>query len=435
MKASKTIHRVSAFIAIVSLLLALLIPLNSAFSQTKKTLEKQRDELNDKIELTKKLIKESEKNQKSTTAQVQMLNEQLAYREQLLNNINNDIGEIDEEITTKADDVEKMRHQLKSMKTEYAQMIRNSYIHRSGHDKLMFLFSANNFNQAYKRFKYTQRYADVRKKQVHMITGTQEEIENRITDLQLTKQEKEKLASNKEKEKNEIEENKKEQKKKLESLKSEEEELRADQKKQKKDRDKLTAKIQEIIAEEIQKEQEKQREAEKVKAAKDKAAGNTTTTTKAATKTIEVAPETILANTDFENNKGALPWPVAAGVVTSHFGKHAHATLDQVTVNNNGVDFTTENEASALAVFNGTVSSVFNIPGAGQNIIVTHGSYKTVYSGLASVSVSVGEKVTTKQKLGTVMNNGGEYSLHFEVWKVGSESGSAQNPELWLKKK
>jgi murein DD-endopeptidase MepM/ murein hydrolase activator NlpD len=99
------------------------------------------------------------------------------------------------------------------------------------------------------------------------------------------------------------------------------------------------------------------------------------------TTAIALAPETVLLNKDFEKNKGALPWPVSAGVITSHFGKHAHPSLAQVTVNNNGVDFTTDKNASALAVFSGKVTSIFSIPGAGQNVIVTHGSYKTVYSG------------------------------------------------------
>ena len=418
--------------------LALCFSWSKVSSQSKKSLEKQRNELNEKIELTKKLIRESEKNQKTTSAQVQMLNEQLHYREQLLANINSDIETLDSEIGVKSQDVEELKSQLELMKDEYAKMVTNAYIHRSAHDKLMFLFSAENFNQAYKRFKYTQRYAEIRKEQVHDIMGTREEIESNITALQSDKIAKEQLANNKEKEKQEIEQNKNDQKKKLAELKTEEETLRSQQKKQKADRDKLTAKIQQIIAEEIKKEQEKALAEQKAKAAKANASGTTVKTdnaTKTSSKAIELAPETKLANADFESNKGSLPWPVSAGVVTSAFGKHPHASLENVVVNNNGVDFHTENGTSALAVFNGTVTSVFSIPGAGQNIIVTHGSYKTVYSGLSNVSVKVGDKVTTKQKLGTVMNDGDESTLHFEVWKVGSESGSAQNPEAWIKKK
>lgn len=431
-------YRTRIWIASGLIILALCFSWSQVSSQSKKSLEKQRNELNEKIELTKKLIRESEKNQKTTSAQLQMLNEQLHYREQLLNSINEDISTLDEEIDVKSQDVEQLKSQLELMKEEYAKMVTNAYIHRSAHDQLMFLFSADNFNQAYKRFKYTQRYAEIRKEQVRDIMGTRAEIENNINALQSDKQAKEQLANNKEREKQEIEQNKNDQKKKLADLKTEEETLRAQQKKQKADRDKLTAKIQQIIAEEIKKEQEKALAAEKAKAAKAKADGTapkTDNATKAAPKAIELAPETKLANADFESNKGSLPWPVSAGVITSAFGKHPHASLENVVVNNNGVDFHTENGASALAIFNGTVTSVFTIPGAGQNIIITHGSYKTVYSGLSNVSVKVGDKVTTKQKIGTVMNDGDESTLHFEVWKVGSESGSAQNPEGWIKKK
>ena len=179
------------------------------------------------------------------------------------------------------------------------------------------------------------------------------------------------------------------------------------------------------------------KEAERRKAnAANATASNTSSGSSVKTaKVIELAPETVLVNTDFEKNKGGLPWPISAGVITSRFGKHPHTSLEQVIVNNNGLDFTTEKNASALAIFSGTVSSVFNIPGAGQNVIVTHGSYKSVYSGLSDVNVEVGDKIDAKQKIGTVMYDGEEYTLHFEVWKVGSEAGSAQNPELWIKKR
>jgi septal ring factor EnvC (AmiA/AmiB activator) len=426
----------------VTLFAMFMLPFGQVFSQSKKQLQKQRDELNEKIELTKKLIKESEKQQKSTTSQVQMLNEQLAYREQLLANINNDIVEIDGEIEVKHKDIESLKTQVGEMKREYGKMIYNAYRNRSSYDKLMYIFSAQNFYQAYKRFKMTQRYAVVRKNQAMVIAGTQQEIEINVNLLEQNKTEKQELAEKKEREKEEMAENKKEQQKKLSELQTEETKLRDQQKKHKQDRDKLSAKIQEIIAEEIRKENEK-KEAERKKAAANTATASTSgtntskgaTTAAKSTTAIALAPETQLLNADFENNKGALPWPVSAGVITSHYGKHAHPSLEQVTVHNNGVDFTTEKNASAQAVFAGTVSSVFNIPGAGQNVIVTHGSYKSVYSGLADVSVKVGDKIAARQKLGTVLFDGEEYTLHFEVWKVGSEAGSAQNPELWIKKR
>ena len=449
---------------IVTAIMALtifIIPLCAVVGQSKKDLQKQRDEINDKIEQTKKMIRDSERQQKSTIRQVQLLNEQLTFREQLLSNINNDIHTIDGEIKKKNHYIGEMEQQVDQMKREYGRMIYNAFRQRSSYDKLMYIFASEDFHQAYKRLKMTQRYADARKKQAFMILGKQEEIKSNINDLERDKQSKARLADAKEKEKEEVEADKVEQQKRLQALKKEEGKLRKQQDKQKADRDKLTSRIQAVIAEEIRKENAKKMEEEKnaaaaaAAAAKSTAAKSTSGTTASAPKTtttstttttaaapaakktaaVALAPETVLVNKDFEKNKGALPWPVSAGVITSHFGKHAHPSLAQVVVNNNGVDFTTEKGANALAIFGGKVTSIFNIPGAGQNVIVTHGSYKTVYSGLETVSVKIGDAVSTKQKLGTVMYDGEDYTLHFEVWKVGAEAGAAQNPELWIKKR
>ena len=456
----KQLHRSNALWLSIAMILFFLIalPVWQGVAQTKKDLQKQRDEINDKIEQTKKMIRDSERQQKSTIRQVQLLNEQLAFREQLLTNLNNDIHTIDGEIKRKNHYIGEMESQVKQMKKEYGRMIYNAFRQRTSYDKLMYIFASADFHQAYKRLKMTQRYAEARKKQAFMILGKQEEIKSSVDELERDKTNKALLADAKEQERKEVEADKTEQQQRLQALKKEESKLRKQQDKQKADRDKLTARIQSVIAEEIRKENEKKMAEEKKAAAalaakdatskKTNSAASTgstsaTKTTAAApatestkkTTAIALAPETVLVNKDFEKNKGALPWPVSAGIITSHFGKHAHASLAQVTVNNNGVDFTTDKNASALAVFSGKVTSIFNIPGAGQNVIVTHGSYKTVYSGLETVSVNIGDAVSAKQKLGTVMYDGEDYTLHFEVWKVGADAGAAQNPELWIKKR
>jgi septal ring factor EnvC (AmiA/AmiB activator) len=440
----------------------LAVPVWQGVAQSKKDLQKQRDDINGKIEQTKKMIRDSERQQKSTIRQVQLLNEQLAFREQLLSNLNNDIHVIDGEIKRKNHYIGEMESQVGQMKQEYGRMIYNAFRQRTSYDKLMYIFASADFHQAYKRLKMTQRYADARKKQAFMILGKQEEIKSSVDELERDKTSKAQLADAKERERREVEADKTEQQQRLQSLKKEESKLRKQQDKQKADRDKLTARIQSVIAEEIRKENEKKMAEEKkaaaALAAKEAAAKKTSTststtgttatttaksTTAAApaaetakkTAAMALAPETVLVNKDFEKNKGGLPWPVSAGVITSHFGTHAHPSLAQVTINNKGVDFTTDKNASALAVFSGKVTSIFNIPGAGQNVIVTHGSYKTVYSGLETVSVKIGDAVSAKQKLGTIMYDGEDYTLHFEVWKVGAEAGSAQNPELWIKKR
>lgn len=299
--------------------------------------------------------------------------------------------------------------------------------------------------------------------------NAQLEISENISRLEGNRQTKLALSSDEQNERNEIALNKSEQQKKLEFLKSEEGKLSELQRAKEVERRQLTTKIEEIVRQEIAAENERVRkkEAEKARLAEEKkkedqrrAAANAVAANNAsanatgsgvpvksntpvtppkpverATPKIESAPEVVLANTVFEQNKGSLPWPVSSGAIGSKFGRHAHETISGIEVNNKGVDFVTSANADIYTVFNGTVSSVFTIQGAGMNVIVTHGAYKTVYSGLQNVFVTVGSKVNTKDKIGTVADNGDGYVLHFELGKVSEAGWVPQNPELWLKRR
>lgn len=430
----------------------------ASFAQKKTDLQQQRDEINEKIALTKKLIRESESQQKNTSSQLAVLNEQIAYRESLIKSISKEITVIHSEIQSKEQRNVQLEQQIKDLKEEYGRMVYLAYRNRSAYDRLMYIFAAEDFNQAFKRFKITQHYAEARKKQVDAIKEMQAEIAANISGLSQNKKEKESLAGDREKEKAEIDEAKKTKQQKLTSLQQEEKKLRDQQKKQEADRKSLTKKIEEIIQAELaaerKKAEEERKKAEAQKAATADKSGTTaaapksstgstsssttasstgSSSTKSAASTL--APEVKLLNADFEKNKGALPWPVSSGIISTHFGRQAHPSISGIEVNNNGVDFITEGNGYAQVIFTGTVSSVFNIPGAGMNVIVTHGTYKSVYSGLKDVSVKVGDKVTAKQRIGTVLSDGDESILHFEIWKVNSESGAAQNPELWIKRR
>lgn len=390
-------------------------------AQTKKDdLQRQSDELNEKIALTKKLIREAESGQKLTSNQLAVLREQIRYREALIASISGEIRSIDQEIDSREKNIESLQAELNAMQKEYARMVVSAYQNRSSYDKMMYVFAADDFNQAYKRFKMTQHYAERRKEQMISMQKKQAELAAAVQTLQENKKQKQSLAASKEDEKKAIDDDKKKQEVKLSGLKAEEKKLREQQKKQESDRKKLTARIEEIIRAEIEAERKRT---------------SSSSGTAAGASKLELAPEVKSLNADFEKNKGALPWPVQKGVVTSRFGRQPHPSIAGIEIDNKGIDFTTEKGGHAVAVFGGTVSSVFTIPGAGQNIIITHGSYKSVYSGLETVSVKVGDKVSNNQHIGTVIGNGEDHVLHFEIWKITAESGAAQNPELWLRKR
>ncbi len=441
------------------------------FAQTKKAeLTSRRSELNEEIARTKQLIKEYQADQRNASAELSLLNEQIRLREELIRSINAEVGTIDGEIRRGEGKVVELEASIQDLKSEYAKMIYNSYKQRSSYSKLAFVLSSSDFFQAVKRVQLLKQYAENRKFHAQQMKDTQLEIAENISMLEGNKQTKLTLSNDEINERNEIAQNKIQQQEKLSALKSEEGKLREVQRQKELERRQLTAKIEEVVRQEIAAENERIRkqEAEKARLAEEKrkeeqrrAAANATASNNASanatgaaapvktntrdtsgTKPIEIAapklesaPEVVLANTVFEQNKGSLPWPVPSGAIGSKFGRHAHESIAGIEVNNKGIDFITSANAEIYTVFNGTVTSVFNIQGAGMNVIVTHGAYKTVYSGLQNVYVSVGSKVNTKDKIGNVADNGEGYVLHFELGKVSEAGWVPQNPELWLKRR
>ncbi len=138
---------------------------------------------------------------------------------------------------------------------------------------------------------------------------------------------------------------------------------------------------------------------------------------------------------NFAANKGRLPWPVTSGYISEHYGKNKHPVFNIYT-ENYGIDIKTTKGQSAFAIFAGEVSSVIFIPGAGQTVLVNHGSFYTVYSKLKNVRVNKGDKVKLKQVIGGVKTDeNGSTQIHFEIWQVGANgSPSKVNPEFWVRK-
>lgn len=433
------------FIIVSSIITGVLVSQWMLAQNKKELLKTQRDEITAKIKETKAMIADSEKKQRLTSNQIAMLNEQIRYREKMIENIDGELGQLDVTIQQEQNQIVQLEFQVESLKSEYAKMVYQAYKNRNTYNSIVFILSADDFYQAYKRYKIMQALSEGRQKQVEIIQETEQTLKDKINELKYSRHEALALKKEQEVVKTEIDQDRQSQQDKLGKLKKEEGKLRAQQKKLDGDRKKLNSKIQDIINRELAAERKKEEEkikkltavntpkTETPKGESPKAPLATKTETKSTA--ITLAPEVIALNSNFETNKGNLPWPVAQGTITSRFGKHSHPSLEDIVLNNNGVDFTTKQGENVLCVFGGKVTSVFSIPGAGYNIIVTHGTYKTVYSGLAQVSVKVGDKVSSKQSMGSVGLTDDEAVLHFELWSVNSTKGTAQNPESWIKRR
>jgi len=396
-------------------LLPLLLATALVFGQSKKELEKRRDALDKQIRTTTTLIEQARKEQRVTQEQLQLLESQISARAQLIRAMDTEVRVADDRIRADEEAIAALKADLATLKEGYARMIAAAYRNRSAYDRLSYLFASSSFQQAFRRSRYINQLAAQRRRQAALITETQASLDGRVSALKEQRKEKAMLLSEQVQEKRQLDTDRAGQQQALNGLRKEESRLRQTQKKQENQRRDLEAAIRKAIEEAV-----------KPKTGSKSASG------KPAKLDVTLTPEARELSNDFEKNKGKLPWPVEKGVITGRYGKQAHPVLKGIVIDNNGIDITTEKGANVRALFRGEVTSVIVLQGAGKAVIVSHGAYRTVYSNLASVSVSKGDKLSTKQAIGTVLTGDDGAVAHVEVWRITAEGAVNVDPALWL---
>ena len=377
-------------------------------AQNKADLQKERDAIQAKIATTEKLLNQTASNKKDALVQLRLVNERMNLREQLIRHHQAEIRALERSMTNTDSEIRSLEGHIAAMKDEYARMIQAAYKHSLGHNPWMYVFAAEDFAQAVIRFQLLQSYSSLRKEQVEQIQGSQLELaENRLS-LEAKRAELEKVLADVRSERNRLADDRSQRQALVESLKGEESRLRAQVQQAEAEKKRLNDAIRAIIEAEL-------------KAERASSAGE-----------FALTPEGKIVSAAFERNRSALPWPVLRGVLTGKFGRQPHPSLPGITIDNNGIDISTEAGSSVLSVFGGTVSSTFEIPGAGWTVILSHGAFRTVYSNLKTATVAKGGQVEAGEKIGTVLTANGQSSLHFEVWRVQGNTHSPQDPAQWL---
>ncbi|RYG07174.1 MAG: peptidase M23, partial [Chitinophagaceae bacterium] len=324
---------------------------------------------------------------------------------------------------------------------EYAGMIRFAQRNRNSYDKMMFIFAARDFNQAYKRIKYLQQFSQYRKKQAGYIENTQQDLNGKIKILDRTLKEKSDLLREQERERERLGKDKSQQSAVLNNLNKQERQFKQDINTRKKQQAQIDKAIRLAIQRAIEEAKRKAAEEARIAAAREAAArAAAVAKAKAENKPVPVAPTVkekttneLLTNdagsaklaAGFENNRGRLPYPVS-GTITEHFGVHK---VDQASMNNEGVNITGSTGDAVRSVFDGEVLAVSLIYGK-YVVIIMHGNYFTIYQNLRSASVSKGDKVSTRQTIGTLASSGDVAELHFEIMRGQTKL----NPEAWISK-
>jgi murein hydrolase activator len=395
---------------------------NFIYGQNKKeNLEKTKKQLEQEIRYTNTLLEQTQKSRQISLNRLILINRQIEKRESLIEAINSEIDQIEGEIGIQTEQVKHLSDDLQKMKDEYARMIYYAYKNLNIFNRLMFIFAAEDFNQAFHRLRYYQQYSAYRRTQAEIIRKTQIERTQKIRVLEEKKNQKAILAQSKEQEKIRLLGEKENKNQAVQELNKKEKQLLATLKEKQEAAKKLQKEIEKIIAEEIRQSELRARKEAKT----DNKSKATVTDTR-----IMLTPVEMELSSSFSANKGKLPWPSEKGIITGFFGEHPHPVLKYVKVKNNGIDITTEEEADVRTVFAGKVSRVLSFPNMNKVVIVRHGEFLTVYSNLDEVNVEDGQEVSTKQTIGKVHTSldDSKTEYHFEIW-LGK---TIQNPQEWL---
>lgn len=385
-----------------------------------------------------------------------------------------------------AEEAQKLRNEgdvlkakLERLKKEYALMIYEAQKTSSVYNKMSFLLLSNDLGEFVRRFDYLRHYSANRKKQADLIFKTRQDLMTKEQKVVFKKQEEKKVIVEKEGEKKKLEVLKTKEDQVVTVLTQQEKKLKIELEKKKLSVRKLDNLIAGIVQREIQKSIERERKLRQARQVKkmdvvkpalpELKKGETTkilaeretekkespkeekkaAVAEAKKPKAEPAPAPVVEEKKIESNtyymnadeaklassfaalRGRMPFPVPSGFISDHFGVHKHPLLKGVMINNNGIDIQTSPGSPVHSVYDGVVQSVVNIPGINMVVAIQHGDYFTVYSKLANVSVSVGTRVRTGQRIGSVASDeDGTAEINFQVWK----NTVRQNPESWLRR-
>lgn len=434
------------------LALALLLPAFHGIAQSsKKELEEKRRKIIRDIDATSRMLKKTVANKETTYDRFVALQTQIENREDLIRTLQEEITDADSGIERNQQVIQALEGDISRMREEYGRTVRAAYRRRSVSNPLLFLFSAENLNQVFRRWLFLRKYDRLRTQQAEAIQFTQQMLADKSKSLEDTKTEKTILLSNIQVQQESLTTELQDKDKLLKTLQKDESRLKQDLDKKQTAHEALNQAIERIIQEEVRKQVEASRRPAPAKPqapvspppaaaptpqpkAKTQAAAPEQKTEPAAVAEPERPAD---ANEDqlsrgFRLAKGKMPWPVEEGFIARKFGRQKHPTLKNIEITNNGIDIRTDEASNVRAIYEGRVAGVQFIPGHDYTVILQHGLYYTVYSNLSEARVQQGAVVKAGQPLGLVSTNPitGSSEIHFELWYQKERL----NPSLWIKR-
>lgn len=408
-------------VLVLVLVAASAVQVSAQKKESRKSLESQISRLEKDIELLNSKLRDNTRSREQALSSLTLVRSKVSSRQKLIDECDRTIRVLSDSIRRCQKDIDLLQARYDTLSLYYNRLVRSAYKNRDSRLWYMYVLSSESMGQGLRRFSYLRRFSSQMSAQAQRVQETASALEVERERLTALKDEADELRGKTVQERTRLQDEEAEASRMVNQLKKDRSKFQ--QQLQEKNRQK--AALNKKIAEIIRAEQEAARKAAEAKSG-GKASGGSSSS-KGKTTSTEVDAK--LSN-EFAANKGKLPWPVE-GVITDRFGKHKHPVYENVEMpQNDGVTLTVKRGAQAKAVFSGTVTRIFVLPGYNQCVLVSHGNFYTLYSMLKTVSVKLNQKISTGDVIGTVDTIGGEDQFHFELWK-GFEP---QNPESWLRK-
>ena len=377
------------------------------YQERQKQLEAQKISIKKEIQQINNLINDSRKKSRGLADELEDIQLKISVRDRLIRINNSQVNNLNNIISNQNERIADLEVDLKKLKDEYSKIVFSSYKKRSSEMKLMFLFASDNIKQAFRRFQYFKQYSKYRKEQANKIVSLQEEISNNIDSLDKRKIEKQNVVKENQSVRQTLNQDRIQQNNLYNNLLKDQKNYAVEiQEKEKQAR---------LIDNEIQK---------LIRLAIAESNNNNNSSNFALT------PEGRLISSNFQSNKGRLPWPVREGVITRRFGTQPHPVVRTTTINSNGISIATSANSIAYSVFEGEVLSVYGFSGGNPGVLIRHGKYISNYQNLSSIFVKKGDKVMANDEIGIVFTNEstGKTVLKFNIFN----ELKPENPTIWL---
>ncbi len=378
-----------------------------AVAQSVDEHQKRVKELEEEIEYLNGQIESTQKKHKNTLDELVFLQKKVAGRKAILDELDKQLRLQNNQIAVKNREIKGLEERLDLLESSYRHLLLTAYKHRDSRIWFMYILSSENIEQGFRRWKYLKNYSKEINKQGEEIIETKERVSREKSELVKLRNQTQAMQKSRNQEYQNLLKEESKTKAYAKRLSNNQQKYRKQLAQKRKETQRLNREIERLLAEAM-------KEQKKTAASKQEQEQN------------------IKLSSEFQNNKGILPWPVKNGVVVEKFGQHNHPLFKGVKLPfNNGINISTSAGSKVYSVFNGVVKQIIAIPGYNQCVLVQHGNYFTFYCKLSTVSVKIGANISTGEEIGILSSSQNTSTLHFELW----HNTTKQNPELWLRKR